>query len=253
MSPAAELLILLLAGVALAFANTLASAGSALSLPVLLALGLGPQLANGTNRVAVLAGAVSALAFFIRSGRIQWPIVMPLMIVAAPGAAIGAAISNAVSPKNLHLAIVGALLVAVALLAVRPARWLTTSESTPRVGPAQLLLIFLISVWAGFIVLDGMTYLLLALVLSVRFDVISANAAKSAIAVVIASVSLAVLAAGGNVDWDAATPLSIGAVLGGLLAARLALKPAAARWIYRLLVLIIVGELVQLMFAGLRL
>ena len=249
MSPAAELLILLLAGVALAFANTLASAGSALSLPVLLALGLGPQLANGTNRVAVLAGAVSALAFFIRSGRIQWPIVMPLMIVAAPGAAI----SNAVSPKNLHLAIVGALLVAVALLAVRPARWLTTSESTPRVGPAQLLLIFLISVWAGFIVLDGMTYLLLALVLSVRFDVISANAAKSAIAVVIASVSLAVLAAGGNVDWDAATPLSIGAVLGGLLAARLALKPAAARWIYRLLVLIIVGELVQLMFAGLRL
>lgn len=252
MPPSAELIVLLLAGMGLAFANTLASAGSALSLPVLLALGLGPQLANGTNRVAVLAGAAAALVFFIRSGRIQWPIVLPLMIVAAPGAGIGAAISNIVSPTKLHLAIVGALLVAVALLAVRPSRWLTASESVPRVGFTQLMLIFLISVWAGFIVLDGLTYLLMALVLSVGLDVTSANAAKAAIAVVIASVSLVVLAAGGNVDWAAATPLSVGAVLGALIAARLALHPAAARWIYRLLVLIIVGEVVQLAIAALR-
>ena len=142
---------------------------------------------------------------------------------------------------------------AVALLAIRPSRWLTTTESTPHVGVVQLLLVFLISVWAGFIVLDGMTYLLMALVLSVGFDVISANAAKAAIAVVIASVSLAILAADGDVDWAAAAPLSTGAVIGGFLAARLALKPAAARWIYRLLVAIIVGEFVQLMLAGLRL
>lgn len=252
MPPSAELIVLLLAGMGLAFANTLASAGSALSLPVLLALGLGPQLANGTNRVAVLAGGVAALVFFIRAGRIQWPIVLPLMIVAAPGAGIGAAISNIVSPTKLHLAIVGALLVAVALLVVRPSRWLTASESVPRVGFTQLMLIFLISVWAGFIVLDGLTYLLMALVLSVGLDVTSANAAKAAIAVVIASVSLVVLAAGGNVDWAAATPLSVGAVLGALIAARLALHPAAARWIYRLLVLIIVGEVVQLAIAALR-
>jgi uncharacterized membrane protein YfcA len=51
----------------------------------------------------------------------------------------------------------------------------------------------------------------------------------------------------------AAVPLSIGAVIGGLLAARLALKPAMARWIYRLLVLIIVGEVAQLVLADMRL
>jgi uncharacterized membrane protein YfcA len=165
----------------------------------------------------------------------------------------GAAISVIVSPTQLHLAIVGALLVALALLAIRPSRWLTTQEAEPHVGPLQLLWIFLISVWAGFIVLDGLTYLLMALVLSVGLDVTSANAAKTAIAVVIASVSLVVLAADGDVDWVAATPLSIGAVLGGLFAARLALHPAAARWIYRLLVLIIAGELAQLILAGMRL
>ncbi len=253
MSPTAELLVLLLTGAGLAFANTLASSGSALSLPVLLALGLGPELANGTNRVAVLAGALAAMASFVRAGRIQWPIVRPLMVVAAIGAVVGAAISEEISPTNMHLAIVGALLVALTLLAIKPSRWLTDSETPPRVGPIQLLLIFAISIWAGFIVLDGMTYLLMALVLSVGLDVTSANAAKSAIAVAIGSVSLAVLAAGGNVDWTAGTPLAIGAVLGGLLAARLALNPAAARWIYRLLVLIIVGEVAQLVITGMRL
>ena len=247
------MIVLLLAGVGLAFANTLASAGSALSLPVLLAVGLGPELANGTNRVAVLAGAVAAMVTFVRAGKIQWPIVRPLMMVAAVGAVAGAALSEIVSPSQLHLAIVGALLVALALLAIKPAHWLTTAQdSRPHVGPMQMVLIFAVSVWAGFIVLDGMTYLLFALVLSVGFDVVSANAAKTAIAVVIASVSLVVLAIGGNVDWAAATPLSLGAVFGGLVAARLALNPAVARWIYRLLVLIIVGEVGQLALAGMR-
>lgn len=252
MSIAAELAVLLLAGVGLAFANTLASSGSALSLPMLLAVGLSPELANGTNRVAVLAGAIAATVTFVRAGRIDWPIVRPLLVVAAIGAAVGAAISEMVSPTQLHLAIVAALLVALALLAIKPSRWLAASESDPKVGPTQLLLIFLISIWAGFIVLDGMTYLLMALVLSVGFDVTSANAAKAVIAVVIAAVSLVVLAAGGNVDWVAAAPLSIGAVFGGLAAARLALNPATARWIYRLLVLIIVGEVAQLALASLR-
>ena len=253
MPPIAEALALLLTGAGLAFANTLASAGSALSLPVLLAFGLAPELANGTNRVAVLTGAVAAMVSFMRAGRIQWPIVRPLMVVAAVGAVIGAAISEVVSPKSMHLAIMGALLVAMALLAIKPSRWLVDSAaSKPRVGPVQLLLIFAISIWAGFIVLDGMTYLLMALALSVGFDVTSANAAKAAIAVSIASVSLVVLALGGNVLWGVATPLSVGAVCGGLIAARLALYPAAARWIYRLLVLIIVGEFVQLSLAGQR-
>jgi uncharacterized membrane protein YfcA len=251
-SPIAEILVLLLTGCGLAFANTLASAGSALSLPVLIAIGLGPELANGTNRVAVLAGAVAAMVSFIRAGRVKWPIVRPLMVVAALGAVIGAVISEIVSPSNLHLALMAALTVALALLAIKPSRWLSDSPAEPRVGPTQLVLIFAIGIWAGFIVLDGMTYLLMALVLSVRLDVVSANAAKSAIAVAIASVSLVVLAAGGNVDWAAATPLSIGAVLGGLLAAHVALRPSTARWVYRLLVLIIAGEFVQLALAGMR-
>ncbi len=245
--------LLFFAGVGLAFANTLASAGSAVSLPALLAVGLDPELANGTNRVAVLVGSVAALTSFMRAGMIRWRLVAPLAAAGALGAVLGAYLSEVVPPSRLHLAIVAALLVAVVLLGVRPTRWLAARADTPRVGPTQLGLIFLVGVWAGFIVLDGLTYLLLVLVLSVRMDIVSANAAKVAIATAIAAVSLPVLAVGGHVDWPAAVPLSLGAVVGGLIAARLAVLPGVGPWIYRLIVLVVLGEAAQLALASARL
>lgn len=111
-------LALVVAGLGLGFANTLASAGSAVSLPVLLAVGLGPQLANGTNRVAVLVGVIAALGTFIRADLIQWRLVGPLAGIAVPGALIGARLSEVISPSRLHLAIVAALFITVLLLLI---------------------------------------------------------------------------------------------------------------------------------------
>ena len=244
--------LLLLAGLGLGFANTLASSGSAISLPILLGLGLAPELANGTNRVAVLVGAIAATMSFARAGRIQWPIVTPLMIVAAAGALIGVWISEVLSPARMHVAIVAAECVALALMVIRPARWVNATGENPRVGPPQLLLVFLIGIWTGFIILDGGTYLLILLVLSVGFNVLGANAAKAAIMCSIAAVTLPVLAIGRHIEWASAGVMSIGALAGGLIAARVAMVPGAARWVYRLIVVILVGELGQLALGGLR-
>lgn len=244
--------LLLLAGLGLGFANTLASSGSAISLPILLSLGMAPELANGTNRVAVLVGALAATASFARAGRIQWPIVVPLMVVAAIGGLIGVGISEVISPMRMHTAIVVAECVALALMVIRPARWVNATGDNPRVGPLQLVLVFLIGIWTGFIILDGGTYLLILLVLSVGFSVLGANAAKAAIMCTIAAVTLPVLAIGDDIDWSAASVMSIGALAGGLIAARVAMVPGAAKWVYRLIVLILVGELGHLALGGLR-
>lgn len=244
--------LLLLAGLGLGFANTLASSGSAISLPILLGVGMAPELANGTNRVAVLAGALTATVSFARAGRIQWRMVTPLVAAAAAGALIGVWISEVLSPSRMHVAIIAAECVALALLVIRPARWVEPSGVAPRVGTTQLALVFLIGIWIGFIVLDGGTYLLVLLVLSARFDLVGANAAKAAIMAGTSAVSLPVLAAGHHVEWAAASVLAVGALAGGLAAARLALFPGAARWIYRLIVVILIGELGQLALGGLR-
>lgn len=252
MSAEITLLLLVVAGLGLGFANALASSGSALSLPILLGLGLQPELANGTNRVAVLVGALAAVTSFSKARLIQWRIVTPLMASAAIGSLIGVRISEILSPSRMHLAIVVAECVALVLLVIRPSRWVNATGDNPRVGPIQLVLVFLIGIWTGFIVLDGGTYLLLLLVFSVGFSVLGANAAKAAIMATIAAVTLPVLAFGGHVDWGAAGVMSVGSLAGGLLAARVAMVPGAARWVYRLIVVILIGELGHLVLGGLR-
>ena len=246
------LLPLLLAGLGLGFANTLASSGSAISLPILLALGFEPELANGTNRVAVLVGALAATTTFARARLIQWRVVTPLIVACGVGALIGVWISEVLSPARMHVAIVAAECVALTMLLIRPSRWVEATFVKPHVGPLQLWLVFLIGIWTGFIILDGGTYLLILLVLSVRFDVLSANAAKAAIMLTVAAITLPVLAIGHHVEWGAAGLMSAGALTGGLLAARVAMIPGAARWVYRLIVVILVGELVHLALGGLR-
>ncbi len=54
------------AGLACGFLNTAASSGSAVSLPILLMIGLDPIAANATNRIPVLIGALAATMSFHR-------------------------------------------------------------------------------------------------------------------------------------------------------------------------------------------
>lgn len=242
---------LLAAGFGLGFANTIASAGSAVSLPVLLALGLGAEVANGTNRVAVLFAAIAATGTFARSRVIEWRTVVPFAAATTAGAVVGVLVSEVIPPTDLQIAVVGALFVALGLLCLKPKRWLVESAVTePRTGLLQLLVLGLIGVWLGFIVLDGATYLLFALVMVVGYDLLRANGAKAVLLAVTALVSVPVLAAEGSIDWGPAGVLSIGAMLGGLIAARIALLPGIARWVYRLIVLIVLAEVVHLVIAS---
>ena len=72
MNPLLEAVLLLFAGVFCGFLNTLASSGSAVSLPAMIFLGMDPGSANATNRLPVLAGAIAALFTFQRSEGLDW-------------------------------------------------------------------------------------------------------------------------------------------------------------------------------------
>jgi uncharacterized membrane protein YfcA len=66
-----EYLLLLLGGMGAGFINTLASSGSAITLPIFLFLGFAPHVANATNRLSVLAAACASAVVFARQGKID--------------------------------------------------------------------------------------------------------------------------------------------------------------------------------------
>jgi uncharacterized membrane protein YfcA len=245
-----QLAVLVLAGAGAGFFNTLASSGSAITLPLLVALGVPAPVANGTNRLSVLFGAASALVKFHRERVIDWRNGVKLTVAAAAGTAVGAWIASIVGAQTLTWVIAGAVLAALALLLARPSRWLKPGDpdAPVRTGPLQLGLLFLVGIWAGFIVLDSATYLLFALVLGVGYDLVRANAIKSLILFVSSVIAVAIFIAEDEIDWSAGAALAVGSVIGAQVGARIAVSPRAGVWIFRLLLLVIGGEAVQVVF-----
>src|SRR6267154_844550 len=82
-------MVLLIAGIACGFINTLASSGSAISLPMLLTLGLPALAANATNRLPVLFGSLMALRTFQTQGKVDWSAAWRIVLPATVGSAVG--------------------------------------------------------------------------------------------------------------------------------------------------------------------
>jgi uncharacterized membrane protein YfcA len=77
------------------FLNTAASAGSAVSLPILMMIGLDPVSSNATNRIPVLIGALSATARFHQRKALPWEVALKVSLPVMMGRLIGAGLAEA--------------------------------------------------------------------------------------------------------------------------------------------------------------
>ena len=235
------------AGLACGFLNTAASSGSAVSLPILMMIGLDPVSANATNRFPVLIGALSATWSFHQNKAVLWALAVKVSLPVAVGGLVGAGIAEILPSRDLGLVITAAVLVALLLLFTKLKQAIESAASdVVRYGLREVLIFAGIGVWLGFIVLDGATYMLLALTLVVGLPLVHANAIKSAALVPVTLVAMLVFAWKGDIDWTLGAVMGVGSIAGALLGARLAASPAARVWVFRLLVVVICGELVHL-------
>jgi uncharacterized protein len=110
------LLIVLLAGLGCGFLNAVASSGSAVSLPLLMWVGLGASDANATNRIPVLFGSIAATLDLGRNGKIPWKLALKAGVPVTAGAALGAMLAEIIPEHDLEAAIVLAVLAALVLV-----------------------------------------------------------------------------------------------------------------------------------------
>lgn len=248
-------LLLLVAGVACGFLNAAASSGSAITLPLLIAVGLPPAVANATNRLPVVVGMALAMLRFQRAGAIPWGFTLKLLPAFLIGALVGALGAAMVPMGEIRLLIHGAILLAFALLLLRPHQWLSAVERPIPAAPDRPLLLQMaaIGLWTGLIVLDAATYLLVSLVLVGRLPLVQANGIKVCLIGAATVASLVVFLLHGQVDWVRGLPLMAGSTLGGWLGASLALGPNARLWIYRLLLSTVALEVVLMLSSHRRL
>ena len=227
--------------------NTLAGNGSAITLPLLIFLGLPPTVANGTNRIGVLAQCTVSTVAFQRKGMVPWRLAVPLIAAVATGGLIGAAIAVNLNATSMYRAIGAMLVLSFFLILLRPERWLRgrAGEGHPS-RPRDWLIFFAIGIYGGFIQAGVGIFLLTALVLSIGLDMVRGNAVKSVLTLALNITAFIVFVRNGQVNWGLGLLVALGQVLGAWAAVHVAMQEWAQVWVYRLLLLVIMASAVQM-------
>jgi uncharacterized membrane protein YfcA len=244
-----EIAIIILAGFLGGFFTTVASSGSAVTLPLLLFLGLSPAVATGTNRLPIAISGAMACITFIRAGKVNPIMAAKVVVPTLIGGVIGSLFINPIPPVYLEWIIVGSVVIALILLLTSIKQTLLkTHEEPPRFRHRDYLYLFLIGLWVGLIFLDGATYLLMVLILSMRFHLAEANAYKNIVVFTVTTATLVVLAANNDIDWGVGLTLSVGGIAGGYIGAKFSMHQLAKKWTYRMLLAIMIFELAHIIF-----
>jgi uncharacterized protein len=246
-----EALLTAVAGFVGGFVSTLASNGSAITLPALEFFGLPEHTANGTNRLSVVAlGLIGTVSFYREGLLIDWRRGGWIAVLIALGTIVGSSVAVEFSETALDAIVITGLLLVLGLLLFRPGRWLEGKQGTLRpFGWGQAAVYLAIGVYAGLVVLGSGFFMLAALVLLTGCDLRQGNAMKAFILLVVGLQSLLIFSDAHEVDWTAGIPLALGSAVGAYVAARLATKDWAKVWVYRLLVLLVVLAIAYLLVA----
>ena len=176
-----QIALLFLTGLTAGFVDTLAGGGGLLTLPVLLNLCPNPVIALGTNKLQSTFGSTSATFHFARAGALNFKEVRRAWLLAFLGSLVGTYLVQQLDPAFLKR-IVPLLLLAVAIYVwLRPR--LGEKDIHPRLSRVKFDFIFAfgIGVYDGFLGPGTGTFLALAFMLGLGFNLSKATANTKAL------------------------------------------------------------------------
>lgn len=234
-------------GVLAGIINTMAAGGSLLTLPVLMALGLPPNMANGTNRIAIFLQNVVGVGSFHREKVMDFRSGIRVGIPAILGSFAGAFIAVNLNDQVMKLAIAGVMILVFFLMLLKPNRWINSHEDHPPIAyPWQFIAFFFVGVYGGFIQAGVGFFLLTSLVLASGFELVKANALKVFIILLYTPVALAIFFIHGDVNLWMGLVLAAGNMTGAWLGAKIAVRGGARliRWFVLVAIAVAASKLI---------
>ncbi|MEA1876749.1 MAG: sulfite exporter TauE/SafE family protein [Bacteroidota bacterium] len=236
------------AGILCGFINTLAGSGSLISLPLLMFMGLPANVANGTNRIAILFQNIVGVSSFKQQKVFKIEEGIWLAIPAVIGSLLGAVLAVNLTEAIMTRVIGGLLVFMFFMILLKPDVWIKGQAGLVSSKPTwwQLLIFFGIGVYGGFIQAGVGFFLLAGLVLGAGFDLVKANAIKLLIVLLYTPFALAIFIFNDQVYWVAGLILAIGNMLGAYIASRFAVS-WGAKFVRIILLVIVFGAAIKLL------
>lgn len=244
-----QAVLLVAVGSIAGFLNVIAGGGSLLTVPVMVFMGLPGPVANGTNRIAILAQNITAIAAFARRGFADFRLSLTLAACALPGAVAGALLGVQLQGAwfNRTLALI---MVAIMLWMHFDKRAAEQSESyqpTPRQLLRGHVLMVGVGFWGGFIQL-GVGFLIMPVLNRVMgLDLVRTNMHKVFIVALYTIAALMIFASQIELVWMIGISLAVGNSIGGYLGARITIS-GGERMIRRVLYFVLIIFIIKLLF-----
>lgn len=207
------------------FLNVMAGGGSTITLPALIFLGLEGSLANGTNRVGILAQTFSAVISFRQEKYSKFKLSLKLAAFTLPGAIVGsiiaANIGDELFQKILAYVLIGVII--SMLLRKLDQKKIGNNRGHPNswlIFPAM----FAIGFYGGFIQV-GVGFMFMATLYHLmRLNLVHVNMHKVLIILIYTIPALIVFSLTDNVNWKLGLVLAAGMAFGAWWSAKLSVK-----------------------------
>lgn len=240
------LVFLAVAGFVAAFIDSQVGGGGIISLPALLAVGLPPHLALGTNKFAATAASFSASINYGRSGAVPWGDALRWMPLAFAGSLAGVWAVLHVEGRHL-LAIVLVIMAAMtAYTLLRPTFGKVDRLRPPTRGEmaAMALAALAIGVYDGFLGPGTGSFLIFAIVALLGYGFRKAAGLGRVLNFASNIAALAYFLAMDLVLWEAGIPMAAATLAGGWAGSHVGMKHGD-RWLKPLFVAVTLGLMVR--------
>lgn len=214
--------LLIIVGMLAGVINTLAGGGSLLTLPVLIFMGLPPNVANATNRIGIAFQALIGTAGYRSKGVSNFPFNIYLGISALIGSLIGAQIAVDIKGETFNklLAIIMLFVVAVIVFKPKASSLQLPERLTGKYLFYAIISFFFIGIYGGFIN-AGIGFVIILFLNNVnRLSLIKTNATKVSLVFIYTCGALVLFAYNGKVDWSTGFVLAIGTSIGAWWSSR---------------------------------
>lgn len=244
-----QLALLAVAGFASGWINVIAGGGSLLTVPVMVFMGLPGPVANGTNRVAIIAQSITAVGAFFRNGFSDFRLSASLSVAASIGAYFGAKAGVALDGAAFNYVVAAVMLAVMVLMATGEDKSKPRPDASAKAKNLALGHVLMVGagVWGGFIQI-GVGFLMMPILYRVMgLDLVRVNMHKVFIALIFTAVALFVFASEVPIAWDAGIALAAGNALGGWMGAHATIKKGE-KFIKRAMIAVLAAMAVKLVF-----
>jgi uncharacterized protein len=215
-----EALAILAAGFAAGGINAIVGSGSLITFPVLLAVGYAPVVANVSNTVGLSLGNLSAMWGYRRELEGQRGRIMMGGTGTTLGAITGGVLLLTLPEGVFETAVPLLILLACALMAVRPAPSLAEGTFSPARRATFVAVCFGVGVYGGYFGAAQGVILLAALRLLIPDHLQRLNGLKNVLAGIANIVAAILFIIVAHVAWDVAAIVAVGSIVGAQFGAR---------------------------------